>query len=204
VFLRGSVLTILCATFVAASALGATAIRGKNAGNRPVADSAKPVDPASTLSVVAPPAPPPVDSATVNQPSVMAQGEPVTPQPPLVPVVPEGQSPLADGITALRTDGAVMLSFDLTGKRTRIPERFEQLVRATLPAIYGAKADSILDRLPTGSIASQGNLIAELPTRGVQLPVSDLWAIRLYPETRPGQDGPLVIRYRVSVEPTGK
>jgi hypothetical protein len=26
-----------------------------------------------------------------------------------------------------------------------------------------------------------------------------VWSIQLYPETRPGQDGPLVVRYRVSV-----
>jgi hypothetical protein len=28
--------------------------------------------------------------------------------------------------------------------------------------------------------------------------------IRLFPETRQGRDGPLVVRYRVSVVPTGK
>jgi hypothetical protein len=34
----------------------------------------------------------------------------------------------------------------------------------------------------------------------VRLPARYGWAIRLWPGVRPGQDGPLVVTYRVSVE----
>jgi hypothetical protein len=83
--------------------------------------------------------------------------------------------------------------------RTRIPAKFERLVRSTLPAVYGPSIDSVLSKIPEGGIARQGDLVSELPTRGVRIPVNAEWTIALYPETRPGQDGPLVIRYRVSV-----
>jgi hypothetical protein len=40
-----------------------------------------------------------------------------------------------------------------------------------------------------------------MPAQGVRIPVNGTWMLRLFPETRPGQDGPLVIRYRVRVAP---
>src|SRR5213075_3267685 len=118
---------------------------------------------------------------------------------PFTPVVLQGQSTLPDGLTAVRADSLVTVSFDTPMIRTRIAAKFERLVRATLPAVYGRSIDSVLSKIPEGGIAGQGDLVSELPTRGVRIPVNAEWAIALYPETRPGQDGPLVVRYRVSV-----
>jgi hypothetical protein len=83
--------------------------------------------------------------------------------------------------------------------RTRNPWKFERLVRSTLPALYGPLADSALARIPEGGLVRQGDLINELPTRGMRIPVAPGWTFTLFPITRPGQDGPLVTQYRVSV-----
>jgi hypothetical protein len=61
----------------------------------------------------------------------------------------------------------------------------------------------VLTKIPDGGLSSQGDLLGELPTRGMRIPVGSEWMIRLFPETRAGQDGPLVVRYRVSVVPSG-
>ena len=118
---------------------------------------------------------------------------------PFAPVLPQGRSELADGITATRSDSVVLLSFDTKLARTRRADKFEQFVRTTLPSIYGSAVDSVLRKVPVGALAGQGDLVNELPTRGMRIPASSGWTITLYPMTRPGQDGPLVVQYRVSV-----
>jgi hypothetical protein len=120
---------------------------------------------------------------------------------PLIPIVAHGETTLAAGIIATRNDSGVTVAFDIDGLRTRRRDKFERLVRTTLPAIYGQRADSVLASMPDGSIAAQGDLLTELPSRGVRLTLSDGWKLALYPETRPGRDGPLVVRYRVAVVP---
>lgn len=137
--------------------------------------------------------------ASASPSKVPAVAQPSTDQPPLAPVIPIGQSTLAAGVVAARTDSAVVVSFDAPMLRTRMPVKFESFVRSTLPAIYGPGVDTALARLADGGIARQGDLLTELPARGVHIPVRDGWMIALFPETRPGQDGPLVIRYRVSL-----
>jgi hypothetical protein len=114
-------------------------------------------------------------------------------------IIPPGESPLPDGVTAFRDDAVVTVAFDTPLARTRVAEKFERFVRATLPAVFGSGADSALAKLPIGALASQGNLITELPSTGVRIPVGSVWEIRVYPETRKGLDGPLVIRYRTTV-----
>jgi hypothetical protein len=90
----------------------------------------------------------------------------------------------------------VTVSFDVPSMRTRVPEKFEHVIRATLPAIYGPAVDSVLARVPAGTMARQGDLMTELPSRGIRIPMNSTWELRVYPETRQGQDGPLVVRYR--------
>jgi hypothetical protein len=115
------------------------------------------------------------------------------------PVVPQGQTNLPDSLLATRADSVITVSFDRTMIRTRNPWKFERLVRSTLPALYGPLADSALARIPEGGLVRQGDLINELPTRGMRIPVVPGWTFTLFPITRPGQDGPLVTQYRVSV-----
>ncbi|HEV8447974.1 MAG TPA: hypothetical protein VGQ44_14175 [Gemmatimonadaceae bacterium] len=144
----------------------------------------------------------PATQQGVNAPSTSAP----TPAPvatialsPVSPVVPQGQSTLPDSLMATRADSVITVSFDRTMIRTRNPWKFERLVRTTLPALYGPAADSALSRIPEGGLARQGDLINELPTRGMRIPVAPGWTFTLFPITRPGHDGPLVTQYRVSV-----
>jgi len=119
--------------------------------------------------------------------------------PAIVPIIPAGESMLADGVVASRSDGIVTVSFDKPMIRTRIPDKFERFLRTTLPAIYGARIDSSLTRLPIGALARQGDLISVLPASGVRIPIDASWELRVFPETRPGVEGPLVVRYRATV-----
>lgn len=190
--LRGSAVSAVVLSVFVVGALGAMAIRGKMKPGSRTAQAAEVI----AVSTVADTSP----ASTPAAPAVRQQGD-VAPHhaAPLSPAIAPGQTTLADGITAERTDSVVTLSFDTPLTRTRIPEKFERFVRATLPKIYGATADSALARLPNGGIAGQGNLLYDLPARGVHIPLDKGWEIALYPETRPGEDGPLVVRYRVSV-----
>jgi hypothetical protein len=115
------------------------------------------------------------------------------------PIVAEGRTELRDGIVAVRTGDTVAVHFDTPMTRTRRPEKFERIVRATLPEVFGTMADSALAATPAGRIASAGDLLTELPVRGVQLRTGDGDTLTLWPETRPGRDGPLVVTYRAAV-----
>lgn len=209
--LRSSTVGAVAATLGVAGVLGAMVIRGRTprtaehppkiAAVRPVqavvgAAQANPTQVARTELAVAQV---PLGNASVSSGNVSipaAGSKPVT-RSPIVPVLPEGQSDLADGVSAVRNGSVVVLNFDTKLARTRIPEKFERFVRATLPVIYGASIDSALARIPQGALAGQGDLIGDLPARGIRIPAPDGWTITLYPMTRPGQDGPLVTRYRV-------
>ena len=200
IVLRAATVVILCVALVAAGTwLGAAALRSnrRRASERAVpGDSQLTVISASRISSSSP---------TRAAPRAVRQGEAVGPaDAPFGPIVPVGETVLHDGVTAIRDHGTVTLSFDTPLARTRIPEKFEKFVRETLPEIYGPSVESVLARLARGGIALQGSLLTELPHRGVRIAAGDAWTIRLFPETRPGHDGPLVVRYRVSVVPIGQ
>jgi hypothetical protein len=211
--LRGSAITIVIATFIAVGVVGASTFRQLASGAK--SDSAPPAQVDS--SVIATTPKPLVDSTTsttVSPTTEVTAQEPLQTTPPVpapavapapapfAPAIPRGETMLADSAIAVRSDSDVVVGFDRPQLRTRRPEKFEQFVRTTLEAVYGAPAAAIIRKLPVGAIAAQGNLISQLPTRGVRIPVDAGWVIRLFPETRPGQDGPLVIRYRVRLVPT--
>ena len=119
--------------------------------------------------------------------------------PPLKPVVAEGRTALREGIVAVRTGDTVAVHFDTPFIRTRQPQKFEQLVRSTLPAIYGAPVDSLLATVAVGELIRGVDPIAQTATHGVYLPLADGWSLALWPETRPGRDGPLIITYRAAL-----
>ena len=221
--LRGSAAAIVIATGLAATALGATAIRGRSATRH--AGATPKVNVANTVGTVVAPA---SDSTPASQSdSVALSATPTTTTPavttrppaagpstdpvavankaaesakravaPLVPTIAPGSSPLADGVTAFRGDSEVTVSFDLPMVRTRIPDKFERFVRTTLRQVYGSKVDSALAKLPAGALTRQGDLLTQLPSTGMQISIADGWVLRVYPETRKGQEGPLVVRYR--------
>lgn len=211
--LRGSAVAIVIATLGAAGALGATAIRGRSTAR----DAAKPLEVVANTALVVPAKASAETRVAIGR--AVPQGEPThalqappaslassaTPAPSapsaaeLRSILPQGESPLGEGVVAQRGDSEVVVSFDTPDLRTRTPEKFEHFVRTTLPQVYGPRADSALTKIPDGALTKQGNLITELPIRGVRVPLNDGSAIVLYPETRPGRDGPLVIRYRATI-----
>jgi hypothetical protein len=207
--LRGTAVAIVVGTFIAAGFVGASALRkGGDAraaaradaeAQKAAADSAKRDSLAAQAgTAVTTTTPPDSIAAAAIQPRAVEQ-----PAPPFAPELPYGESALGNGVTAVRSDSDVVVSFDTPASRTRRPDRFEQLVRSTLTSVYGVSVSDLLDRIPTGALGAQGDLITELPRRGMRIPVNAAWMIRLFPETRAGQEGPLVVRYRVRVAPIG-
>jgi len=191
VMLRGSAFSAILLLLGSVGIIGAVTFRRYTAPHRTESQ------PKTQAAVVA--AAPVKDSVAAPAP-VQSAVTPSAPAPAaLKPVLPEGTTTLAGGMTATRHDSVVVLSFDFAGARTRIPERFERLVRTTLPSVYGVRADSAVRAMPEGGIARQGDLFTELTERGVRIPLSTGGAIALYPISRPGHDGPLVTQYRVTV-----
>jgi len=115
--------------------------------------------------------------------------------------VPVGRSGLRDSMYVERDADSAVVHFDTELGRTRRRDKFETTVRATLPILYGIAADSMLAALPEGAITGNRDLVSEVAVRGVRLPVPAGGTLELWPVTRPGRDGPLVVGYRVRVTP---
>ena len=119
----------------------------------------------------------------------------------LEPRIAEGRRELADSMFAVREGEAVTVHFDTETLRTRYDWKFERVVRSTLPIVFGSVVRAALDSIPEGQLAAGGDLLTELTTRGIELPISEGQTLRVWPVTRPGQDGPLVVAYRASSAP---
>lgn len=117
--------------------------------------------------------------------------------PPIVPVLRPGATELGEGFRAVRHGNVVTVQFDAPLLRTRRAEKFERWVRALLPRLYGPVADTLLAGVPVGELTAAGDLLADLPERGIHLPAIGDPVLTLWPETRPGSEGPLVIAFRV-------
>jgi hypothetical protein len=122
---------------------------------------------------------------------------------PIAILVVEGRSDLPESLIAERGGDSVIVDFDTPATRTRRRDKFENVVRRTLPMVFGAPMDSVLRTIPVGEIVGAADLLDELPKRGVHLRVADGWTLDLWPETRPGQDGPLVVSYRARITRDG-
>jgi hypothetical protein len=134
----------------------------------------------------------------------VADGEPAAPAPAtspepkgLQPTITEGRRDLIDSIYAVREGTDVTVHFDTETLRTRFDWKFEGVVRATLPLIYGQDVRVALDSIPTGTFVRGGGLLTDLPERGIPLAVGE-HRIRVWPITRPGRDGPIVVGYRAT------
>ena len=120
----------------------------------------------------------------------------------LSPQIPPGRRELGDGVSADRVGDEVTVTFDTDSLRTRIDWKFEGIVRATLPLVFGEPARAGLDAIEVGSLLERRNLTRDLPRQGLRIPLDGgLGTIRLYPLVRPGRDGPLVTAYRAHVIP---
>ena len=116
----------------------------------------------------------------------------------LEPKIAEGRRELADSMFAVRDGEEVTVHFDTETLRTRYDWKFERVVRSTLPIVFGSVVRAALDSIPEGQLAAGGDLLTELPTRGIDLAIGEGQTLRVWPVTRPGQDGPLVVAYRAS------
>jgi hypothetical protein len=137
--------------------------------------------------------------AALNEALRQAQDSALGGTPPMKPIVAEGRTTLSDGLVAVRTGDTVTVQFDTPKMRTRQPEKFEQLVRATLPAVFGAAADSLLATIAAGNLIRGLDLAATVPAHSIYLPLAAGWNLALWPETRPGRDGPLIVTYRAAL-----
>jgi hypothetical protein len=117
----------------------------------------------------------------------------------LAPVVGPGRTDVGDGLYIERAGDSVTVHFDTPETRTRRRDKFERVVRRTLPEVYGSAAEVLLSSIPEGTLVESADLVTEIAERGVELDAGDGWKFALWPETRPGQDGPLVVSYRVAI-----
>lgn len=196
---RRRVLYATSAVILGIAVLGAAGAAGMLDNELRAAGIVLPSEPTVTAAYIAPVVATP--EVTVPAETTVTSVASVTtpPAPELAPVIGEGQSDLRDGIVAVRGGAEVKVFFDKPLTRTRRPEKFEAVVRATLPQIYGAAADSALAAIPAGALVPRDGLVTDLPAQGLTIPVRDGVTVRVWPETRPGQDGPLVVRYRATV-----
>jgi len=140
-----------------------------------------------TVAAVPTPAPPVVAPPARNEPAVR-------------PIIGEGRTELGDSVFAERAGSDVTVHFDTELLRTRLDEKFERIVRMTLPKVYGPEVGARLDSVSPGQFVRGGDLLTDLPTKGIALALPARGrTLMLYPMTRPGQDGPLVIAYRATV-----
>jgi hypothetical protein len=133
-----------------------------------------------------------------SQPVVAAATPTSTPAVALAPVVPLGRTALSDTVYAVRSEQEVRVFFDTPMGRTRKPEKFELMVRQTLPRILGTVADSALASVPQGTLVRGNDWVADLPTLGIRLEIPGDGAIVLWPESRDGRGGPIIVSYRVT------
>ena len=179
---RDSTLVVASATVVQQGAPSATSA---------AADSA-----AQLVSAAAVPNP----TATTTDSGASRPAAATPPAPVIRPVIPIGRTDLRDSVDLERRGDTVVVHFDASPTRTRRADKFEAIVRQTLPSVYGAVADTLLAAVPAGSLVAPNELVTSLPSRGFRLTSATGARIQLWPETRPGRDGPLVVAYRTVVE----
>jgi hypothetical protein len=102
-------------------------------------------------------------------------------------------------MVAERAGAQVTVHFDTDDLRTRFDEKFERIVRSTLPRVFGADVRAALDAVPAGTFVRGGDLLHELPTRGIALTLSEGRILTVWPITRPGRDGPIIDSYRAAI-----
>ena len=116
----------------------------------------------------------------------------------VIPRIAEGRRDLGDGVFAERNGDEVVVNFDTETLRTRFDWKFEGIVRTTLPQVYGQEVGAALDSIPAGKFVRGGDVVTDLPARGVALSLPRGRTVRVWPITRPGRDGPIIIGYRAA------
>ena len=138
----------------------------------------------------------PVPDAALSAPETPTPSAP----PKAASLLGQGRTTLTDSIYAVRTGDSVLVNFDTHGNRTRRADKFEQMLRTTLPLVYGRRITSSLESVPAGSLLPSRDIVGELTSQGVHLTLDNGVKISLWPQTRSSADGPLVVAYRVVLE----
>jgi len=207
---RGTAVAMVLGVIAAIGMAGASVIRNRawTEGTETLVRSAEPQADSATDATVSPttdPTPtvevPERTAGSSAAPAAMAVSRPAAAGMRVAPVVPVGGTALRDSMVADRAGDTVRVRFDLELSRTRRPEKFEAIVRSTLPQVYGAAVDSALRALPEGAVARAGDLVTTLPEQGFHIQLPGGRMIAVWPETRPGRDGPLVVAYRAVASP---
>jgi hypothetical protein len=133
-------------------------------------------------------------------PSVAHADSTPAPSPVIGPIIPQGRTDLPDSLYAVRRGDTVVVNFDTGPARTRRVDKFELVVRQTLHTVYGPVADTLLATVPTGKLATASELVTTLPKHGIHLQGAHGPHLALWPQTKPGRNGPLVFAYRTVVE----
>ena len=116
------------------------------------------------------------------------------------PIIPQGRTDLQDSLYAVRRGDTVVVNFDTGPARTRRADKFELVVRQTLHSVFGAVADTLLTAVPEGKLVPVSELVTTLPKRGIHLQGPHAPHVALWPQTKPGRNGPLVFAYKAVVE----
>lgn len=143
----------------------------------------------------------PMSGPAVNTPSSPVSTSTAKPSLGMTLRVPAGRTELRDSMFVERDADSAVVHFDTEAARTRRRDKFEATVRATLPRLYGAQAESVLAAIPDGTMTGGRDLVSDVTTSGVKLTIPTGGTLDLLPVTRPGRDGPLVVGYRVRVTP---
>ena len=115
------------------------------------------------------------------------------------PVIKDGPVELSNGAIATRSGDTVVVDFDIPMLRTRRAAKFEDIVRRSLADVYGARMDSVLSAIPTGSIVQVEDLFNDLPQTGLRIVIGGGKAITVTPRVKMRDDGPLVVAYHAIV-----
>lgn len=182
---------VLAAAVVAGVSNGVTWFRDGSA-SRADAATAQPAPPVNARSFA------------VSQSGEIAEPTPAVSKAPArgtAPAIPQGRTELVDGLFAVRTGDTVTVNFDTPDARTRRSDKFEYVVRETLPVVLGEAGRGALEQLGSRRLVEAGQLLQAVEGAPIRLPVGDGRTVVLTGGTRPGQDGPLVVTYRVVVQP---
>lgn len=201
--LKGGAVILTLAVVGVAATSAAGALQGRQlfaarGDGQQSANVATPPVESSPGALVTDSVPMPVKNSPEGAPALAAAPEPAY-ETAAAPLVSEGRTELGDGLFAVRDGRSVTVHFDVPQARTRRRDKFDRIVRATLPRIYGDVAQSALDEIPPGEIVSPGTLPADLGQKGLRLALGDGASIELWPELRDANGGPLVVGYRAEV-----
>jgi len=173
------------ASGITETAAGSVSLRQERRSTK--AGSARTARPLRTLTST----PEPVLSAAGAPPAPAWSGE---------SLLALGRTTLTENIYAVRNGDSVTVNFDAPVHRTRRADKFELIVRATLPMVYGRRVASALDTVPAGSLLPSRDVMGELASQGVHLMLDNGLKISVWPQMRASGDGPLVVAYRTVVE----